>query len=159
MTDRTPFSPRKPVTLGSFLVVALVASALFVPTFSAHLAVMNKVSIDATATDVAVSDDGDHLVVQIAVRNPTRSAFTATHGRLYARADGEQVSGFGNDLEEATVPAGETRTVTARLSIDEDHREQAIDAARAGEVVVTGQLQGTIQDAEVEVGVEEETDG
>lgn len=159
MADRTLLRPRKPLALGSFLLVALVAGVLFVPTFSGHLAVMNTVSIDATATDVTLSEDGEQLVVEIAVRNPTRAEFTASYGRLYGKADGTQLTGTGNDVEETTIPAGETRTVAARISVPEKHREQAAEAVDAGTVVVTGQLEGSIRDQRTEIEVTEETDG
>ncbi|UPV99631.1 DUF916 domain-containing protein [Halorussus gelatinilyticus] len=159
MADRTLLRPRKPVTMGSFLVVALVTAALFVPTFSGHLAVMNTVSIDATATDVAMSEDGDQLVVQIRIHNPTRAAFTASYGQLFGKVEGTQLTGTGNEVEETTVPAGETRTLTARISVPEEHRDRAARAAKAGNIVVTGQLDGRIRDQRVEVEVTEETDG
>ncbi|WP_135851377.1 hypothetical protein [Halorussus salinus] len=151
--------PEKPITVGSFVVVLLVAAALFVPTFSGHLAVMNAVSIDATATDVAMSEEGDQLVVQIRVHNPTRTEFTAAYGQLYGKADGTQLTGTGNEVEETAIPPGETRTVTARVSVPEEHREQAAEAAKAGAIVVTGQLDGRIRDQRVEIEVTEETDG
>lgn len=159
MTDRMRFLPRKPVTMGSFLLVALVAVALFVPTFSAHIAVMNSVSIDATPTDYAVSEDGDHVVVQIRIENPTRSEFTASYGDLYGKVDGEQVTGFGMELEETTIPAGETKTVTARVSIKDGERETVADAIESGRLDVSGLLQGTIKDGEVEIEVTEGEDG
>lgn len=159
MTDRTGFSLRKPITTGSFLVVALVAAALFVPTFSAHVAVMNTVSIDATPTDYAVSDDGDHVVVQIRVDNPTRSAFTARYADLYGKIDGERVTGFGMEVEETTIRAGETGTVTARVSIEEGQRQRVADAVESGELGVSGLLQGTIRDEQVEIEVTEGQDG
>ncbi|WP_135826937.1 hypothetical protein [Halorussus ruber] len=159
MTDRTRFSPRKPVTLGSFLVVALVAVALFVPSFSAHVAVMNAVSIDGTPTDYAVSDDGDHVVVDIRVHNPTRSAFTARYGDLYGKIDGEQVTGFGMDVEETTIPSGESGVVTARISIEDGEREAVADAVESGRLHVSGVLEGTIQDKQVEIDVTEDDDG
>ncbi|UPV73583.1 DUF916 domain-containing protein [Halorussus limi] len=159
MTDRTLFRPRKPVAMGSFLLVALVAAALFVPTFMGHLAVTNAVSIDATATDVALSEDGERLVVRIEVHNPTRAAFTATYGQLYGKVGGTKLTGTGYEVERTTIPAGETRTVTARVSVPEEHRERAAEAVEAGAVVVTGQLEGSIRDQRVEIEVTEETDG
>jgi hypothetical protein len=159
MTDRAKFAPRKPITLGSFLLVALVAVALFVPSFSAHVAVMNAVSIDATPTDYAVSDDGDHVVVEIRVQNPTRSAFTARYGDLYGKIDGEQVTGFGIEVEETAIPSGETGTVTARISIEEDEREAVADAVKSGRLHVSGILEGQIRNKQVEVDVTEDDDG
>ncbi|WP_276300715.1 hypothetical protein [Halorussus lipolyticus] len=159
MTDRTRFVPRKPITMGSFLVVALVAAALFVPTFSAHVAVMNAVTIDATPTDYALSDDGDHVVVEIRVHNPTRSAFTPRSTDLYGDVDGEQVTGFGDDIEEVTIPAGETKTVTGRVSIKDEKREAAADAIEAGTLRVSGIIRGSITDKQVEIEVTEADDG
>lgn len=159
MTDRTGFSPRKPITMGSFLLVALVAAALFVPTLSAHIAVMNTVSIDATPTDYAVSDDGDYVVVQIQIQNPTRSEFTARYGDLYGKVEGERVTGFGMEVEETTVPSGETRTVTARISIEEGRRDEVADAVESGQLHVSGLLQGMIKDEDVEIEVTEGKDG
>lgn len=159
MTDRTFFRPRKPFTLGSFLLVALVATALFVPTFSGHTAVMNKVSIDATATDVALSEDEKHVVVEIRVENPTRSAFTAQFGTLYGKVGDEHLTGLGVEVEETEIPAGETRTVTARVEIKDGYREETADAIESGELTVTGQLRGTIQEVDVQIDVTEGDDG
>lgn len=159
MTDRTRFAPRKPVTTGSFLLVALVAVVLFVPTFSAHVAVMNTVSIDATPTDYAVSDDGDWVVVEIHVENPTRSGFTASYADLYGKVDGERVTGFGSEVGETTVPSGETGTVTARVSIADGEREAVASAVESGRLRVSGLLEGTIRNEQVEIDVTEGDDG
>lgn len=159
MTDRTLFQPRKPFTLGSFLLVALVATALFVPTFSGHTAVMNKVSIDATTDSVALSEDGKHVVVEIRVENPTRSAFTARFGNLYGKEGETLLTGLGMEVEKTTIPAGETRTVTARIEIKEGYREEIADAIESGKLDVSGQLRGTIQDVEIQIGVTEGDDG
>lgn len=159
MTDRTRFVPRKPVTMGSFLLVALVAVALFVPTLSAHIATMNAVSIEATPTDYALSEDGDHVVVEIRIHNPTRSAFTPRSSDLYGDVDGEQLTGFGDDIEETTIPAGETGTVTGRISIKDGKREAMADAIESGNLDVSGLIDGTIQNKRVEIEVTEGDDG
>lgn len=158
MSDRTPFRPHKPLTLGSFLVVALVAVVLFVPTFSAHVAVLNTVSIDATPTEYALSEDGETLLVQIAIDNPTGSAFTASYGLLYGKIDGEQVTGSGVDVEEATIPAGETGTVTVHVSVEEGRSDEVAEAIESGTLHVSGQLRGSIQDKDVQIGVTEDSD-
>lgn len=159
MSDRTSLRPRKPLTTGSFLALAVVAAALFVPTMSAHVAVMNAVSIDATPTGYDVADDGDELVVHIRVENPTRSAFTASYGELYGDVNGTTVTTLGVEVEDATVPAGGTATVTARLGVAAEHREQAVEAVESDRLRVTGLLQGQIQDVDVDVAVEEDDDG
>ena len=159
MTDHKPVVPRKPFALGSFLLALLAVTALFVPAFSAHLAVMNKVSIDATATGYALSEDGERVIVDISVRNPTRSAFTAAYGQLYGEVGDEQLTGLGVEVEETTIPPGETATVTTRISVKDGHREELADAIESGRLQVTGQLEGTIQDARVIIEVGEENDG
>lgn len=159
MTGRFPFRPRKPLTLGSFLLVTLAATALFVPAFAGHTAVMNKVSIDATTTDVALSEDGTHVVVDIRVENPTGSAFTAKYGDLYGKQGDTLLTSLDVEVEETTIPAGETRTVTARVGIKDGYREEAADAVESGELGVTGQLRGTIQDVDVQIDVTEGEDG
>lgn len=159
MTDYRPIVPRKPLALGSFFLALLAVTALFVPAFSAQLAVMNRVSIDAAATDYALSEDGEQVVVDIRVRNPTRSAFTAGHGQLYGQVGDEQLTGLGVEVEKTTIPPGETATVTARISVADGHREEMADAIESGQLEVTGQLEGTIQDEHVRIEVEEETDG
>jgi hypothetical protein len=159
MPDSTPFRPRKPFVLGSFLLVALVAVGLFVPTFAGHTAVMNKVSIDATTTDYHVADDGETLVVQVRVRNPTGSAFTARYASLYGNVDGKQLTSLGVEIRETTVPAGETKTVTAHVGIKDGYSEEVADAVESGTLRVTGQLRGSIQDAEVQIDVTEGDDG
>lgn len=159
MTDYTAVVPRKPFALGSFLLVLLAVTALFVPAFSAHVAVMNKVSIDATATDYALSENGENVVVDIRVRNPTRSAFTAAYGQLYGKVGDEQLTGLGVEVEKTTIPAGETKTVTVRISVKDGHLEEMADAIDSGRLTVTGQLEGTIQDAQVMIEVGEENDG
>lgn len=158
MSDRNPLWPRKPVTVGTFLVIAVVAVALFVPTLSAHLAAMNTVSIDATPTDYAVSDDGETLLVEIRVDNPTRAAFTASYGNLYGKVGDRQVTSLVTDVEETTIPSGETETVVARIGIEDDNRETVAEAVEAGTIAVTGQLEGTIQNARVEIEVTTEGD-
>jgi hypothetical protein len=158
MSDRNSLRPRKPVTLGTFLVVAIVASVLFVPTLSAHIAVLNTVSIDATPTDYAVTDDGETLVVELRVHNPTRADFTAAYGTLYGKVGDQQVTTLVTDVEETTVPAGETRTVTASVDFTDEHRETAAEAAESGQLAVTGQLRGTIQNERVEIEITMEGD-
>lgn len=158
MSDRNPLRPRDPATVGTFLVVAVVAVALFVPTLSAHLATMNTVSIDATPTDYAVTDDGETLVVEIRVHNPTRAAFTASYGNLYGKVGDQQVTSLVTDVDEKTIPSDETGTVVARIGIEEEHRETVVEAVESGEIAVTGQLDGTIQNERVEVEVTTEGD-
>ncbi|MFC4449788.1 hypothetical protein [Halorussus aquaticus] len=160
MTGRIPFGGQRPTAVGSFLLVALVATMLFVPTFSAHVAVMNKVSIDATATEVATSDDGSQLVVEIRVRNPTRSAFTASYGRLYGKVGNRTLTTPGVELDGGAIGAGETGTVTARIEIADGSREEAAAAVESERLRVVGQLEGTIQDVNVRIDVTEgEVDG
>jgi hypothetical protein len=158
MSDRNPIWPRKPITLGTFLLVAAVAMALFVPSLSAHIAVMNTVTIDATPTDYAVTDDGETLVVELQVHNPTRADFTAAYGNLYGKVGDQQVTSLVVDVDETTIPSGETRTVTARVGIEEEHRETAIDAVESGQLAVTGQLKGTIENERVQIEVTTEGD-
>lgn len=158
MTVRQPLWSRNLVTLGSFFLVAAVTVALFVPTFSAHVAVLNTVSIDATPTSYAVAEDGEHLLVEIEVHNPTRSAFTAEYGNLYGKIGDEQVTTLGLDVTETKIPPGETRTVPVRIGIEDGHRDEVTDAIESGRLAVTGQLQGTIQSEDVEVEVTEEGD-
>lgn len=155
MNDRTSLRPRKPLTTGSFLVVLVAGAALFAPTMSAHIAVMNAVNIDATPTDYALSDDGDAVVVEIRVHNPTRSAFTASYGELYGKFDGTTVTTLSVEVEDTTVPAGGTETVTARIAIADGYREEAAEAVESDRLRVTGLLEGRIQDVEVEVEVAE----
>lgn len=159
MTDRLLLAPRKPRTLWSFLLVALIATALFVPTFSGYTAMMNKVNIDATTTDVALSEDGERVVVDIRVENPTGSAFTARYGSLYGKVDDRLLTGLGVEVETTKIPPGETRTVTARIEKKDGHGDELEDAVESGELAVTGQLEGTIQEADVEVQVTEGDDG
>lgn len=150
---RERLRPRKPVALGSFLVVAVAAAALFAPTFSAHVAVMNAASVESTPTDCAVAADGDRLAVELRVRNPTRSALTVSYGDLSATVGGTQVTEGPVELDEATIPAGEARTVTARVGIEDSHRRRVAAAVASGRLSVTGRLRGAIRDAEVEIGV------
>jgi hypothetical protein len=158
MTDYRPVIPRKPLALGSFLVALLAVTALFVPAFSAHVSVMNKVNIDATSTHYSLEDDGD-LRIEITVDNPTRSAFTAKHGLLFGKVDGERVTGLGVDVVPTTVPSGETKTVTARMTVKEEYRDEVAAAIETGRFQVTGRLKGTMQDAQVMIEVGEENDG
>lgn len=158
MSDRNSIRPRKPITLGTFLLVAGVTVALFVPTLSAHIAVMNTVSIDATPTDYSVTDDGETLVVELQVENPTRADFTASYGTLYGQVGGQQVTSLVTEVEETTVPSGETRTVTVRVGIEEDHRKLAADAVESDRLAVTGQLRGTIENERVEIEIDAEGD-
>lgn len=158
MSDWIPYKPQAPLALGSFLVVALVAVVLFVPTFSAHVAVLNTVSIDATPTEYALSEEGETLIVQIAIDNPTGSEFTASYGLLYGKIDGETVTGSGVEVEETTIPAGEAGTVTARISVEEGRSEEVADAIESGTLHVTGQLRGSMRNEDVQIGVSEETD-
>jgi hypothetical protein len=158
MSDRNPIWSRKPITLGTFVLVAAVTVALFVPVLSAHIAVLNTVSIDATPTDYAVTDDGESLVVELQVHNPTRADFTAAHGSLYGKVGDQQVTSLITDVEKTTIPSGETGTVTARIGIEEEHRETAIDAVESGRLVVTGQLKGKIQNERIEIEVNAEGD-
>lgn len=160
MSEFDSLRPRKPLTLGSFLLVALAAMVLFVPTFSAHLAVMNAVSIDATVSEVAVSEDGEDLLLSIRVHNPTRSAFTASYGLISGSVDGERVTELGIEVEETTIPSGETKSVPVRVGIEDGYGEEIADAVESGRLDVTGNLEGSIQDAQVEVEVTEgEDDG
>lgn len=158
MTDYKPVIPRKPFALGSFLLVLLVVTALFVPAFSAHVSVMDKVNIDATSTHYSFTDDGD-LLVEITVDNPTRSAFTVTNGLLFGKVDEKRVTGLGVEVVPTTVPSGETRTVTARMTVKEGYRDKVAAAIESGRLQVTGRLKGTIQDARVMIEVGEENDG
>lgn len=157
MSDTTLLCPRDQLALGSFLLVFVLAVALFVPTLSGHLATMNTVSFDATPSDYAVSDDGT-LVVDVQVHNPTRADFTASYGNLYGTVGDEQVTSLVTDVEETTVPAGETRTVVARIELEDEHRSTARDAVETGRLAVTGQLEGTIRDERVEIEVTAEGD-
>lgn len=155
---KLPFEPRKPILLGSFVLVAIVTVAVFVPTLSAHISVMNAVSIDATPTEYAVSDDGETLVVTVRVDNPTRSAFTASYGQLYAEIDGEEVTELST-VEETTVSSGGSVRVTVDLDIEDGYGDRVADAVESGRLTVYGTLDGTIQDAQVRVEVVEGDDG
>lgn len=154
--DRTSLRPEKPLTVASFLLVAVVAVALFVPTLSAHLSVMNKVSIEATPIEYETTDDGETLVATIRVDNPTQSGYTVSYGRLYGNVDGETLTKIGAEVDESTVPSGETETITARLTVKEGKSDSVEQAIEAGTLTVTGQLQGTIEDHEVEIEVTDE---
>ena len=158
MTEQNSYRPRKPRTVGSLLFVGLIAVALFVPTFSAQLAVMNTVSIDSTPTDYAISDDGEYLVVTLRIENPTGSAFTATHGTLYGTVDGERVTGLGAEFEKTTISAGETETLVVRADVKDGKREQLADAIESGRLDLSGKLGGTIQTADVNVRVTDTDD-
>ncbi|WP_158057444.1 hypothetical protein [Halorussus halophilus] len=145
--------PEKPLTVASFLLVALIATALFVPTLSAHISVMNKVSIEATPVEYETADGGETLVATIRIDNPTRSAYTVSFGRLYGNVEGAAVTKLGAEVDETTVPPDETETVTARLAIKDGESERVAEAIESGTLTVTGQLQGTIEDHEVEIEV------
>lgn len=159
MPDPSSLRPRKPVALGSFLLVVIVATAVFVPTLSAHVAVMNESAISATPTEYALSEDRETLLVTIRIENPTRSTYEASYAQVSAWVNGTRVTQLST-LDGDRIPSGESGTVTARLGLKDGTADEVAAAIESGSLTSQGDITGTIMDEEVHVFFGEvETDG
>lgn len=154
----TVLRPNRPFVVAAFTLTAVVTVWLFVPTMFGHIAVMNSDAVEVSATDYAVSDDGEQLLVTFEVNNPTRRSIKLYNGLLYPRAaDGTRLSdGTTSPLETVTVvPSGETKTVTVVIGVRKGAGDRVRNAIESGSITLSGKLNGRISDAEVEIPVQE----
>lgn len=139
----------------TFLVLAVATTLVFVPTMNGHIASLNAGSIEATATDVALTDDGSVVRVEVSVTNPTRRPVVLRAAEFQAYAGDTRVAHTSvGAFDRTTVPAGETKTVTVRLAVEEGDRAAVRTAVENGTIRVSGLFRGTINEQYVDVDVE-----
>ncbi|WP_435153281.1 hypothetical protein [Haladaptatus sp. DFWS20] len=154
-STRSALLPERPLLVGAVLLTALVTAWVFIPTMQGHVAIMNSGSVDVTATEYTVADDGEHLAIALQIHNPTGRKIAFSSGQIHAY-DGEvQLSdGTTTSLDGATVPAGETVEVNIEMDLDSKRVSQTKQAVQSGSITVSGRLKGEIGDQEVRIPVE-----
>ena len=152
---RSVLRPDRPLVVSAFLLVALVTVWLFVPTVLGHAAVLNADNVGVTPTDARVTDDGRTLAVEFRIRNPTRRAVTVSTGLVHAYDGDARVSdGTTTPFRATVVPAGEARTVTLGIGIEDGYGERVRRGVDERGLRYSGKLRGTIADRSVSISVD-----
>ena len=151
---RSLVRPKRPLVVGAVLLTALVTLWLFVPTVMGYFATYNVASITASPTDVAVSDDGQTLVVTFEVHNPTSQPIRF-HGGHVIVFDGDTRLSDGTTMQApaTTVSGGETATVTGAIGVSGGSEDRARRAAGTGTLRYSGELDAGIRDHTFSVDV------
>lgn len=153
-STRSALLPERPLVVGAVFLTALLTAWVFVPTMQGHIAIMNSGSVDVTATEYTVTDDGEHLAIALQIDNPTGRNIVFSNGQIHAY-DGEvQLSDGTTTSLDGTVPAGETLEVNIDMDLDSEQVSQAKRAVESGSVTVSGRLKGEIGDQDVNIPVE-----
>lgn len=131
------------------LVAALAVSvAIFVPTAMAYASFDKVKEAELSVEDVSI-DDGETVVIEMTVENPTWRSLTVTGIEPSVRTNGTLV----NDLvlaefEKRTIPPGETRTITVRTPLLDGNADRTRAADRIDSATVFARV-------EVEIGGEQ----
>lgn len=163
MSNTSPHSalrPERPLLVVAVLLTALVTVWLFVPTMQGHLATMNVGTVDVTATEYTVTDDGDHLRVSLQVQNPTRRTVILTNGPIHAYDGQTQLSdGTTTSFDGSRIPAGETVETTVDIDLNPAQVTRAKRAVESESVTLAGTIRGEIGAKDVSISVGTGVDG
>lgn len=147
-------TPERPRLAALFVLVALVATALFVPTFDAYVAVDGVKQADTRVTDASVGPDEEQLLIDLRFENPTRTDVTVLSGQVRARDGDTLVTRIaGTDVDRTTVPAGETATIRIGVTIDPSDRDRAIAAANEGRLWFAGFVWVTVGEERIKIQI------
>lgn len=128
------------VTVVALLTLA-VTVALFAPTVVGFVSYEKVLSGDVGVDSMAVSEDGSHLVATMTFSNPTQVPVTVTDAGIYVRANRTLVNSVGGiEVDETTVPPGETGTFEVRLPLLDGQTDRARNGLASDTVTATGEI-------------------
>lgn len=145
---------KRPRLAALFVLVALVTTALFVPTFNAYVAVDGVEQADTRVIGASVGPDEERIMVDLRFENPTAADVTIVSGQIRVRDGDTLVTRIaGTDIDRTTVQAGERTTIPIGVTIDPEYRERAIAAANEGRLWFAGFLWVTVGEERVKVQI------
>ncbi|WP_224447254.1 hypothetical protein [Haloprofundus salilacus] len=140
-----------------FVALFALTAGLFGAAFQTQLAIARSDSIEASATTLAVSDDGESLEITVRARNPTSKTLTLSGAHLVGRVDGEELTHYGTrSLDDVALAPGETTKFTVAVELVDGETEAARAAVEEGRVRVGGELVGHIEDVRITLGVSDD---
>lgn len=154
-------SPR----IQSFLLVALLGSLVvtgsaLAGTFGTQLAYQERDAIEVTATEYTLSADASELTVTFEINNPLARTVEITSGSLAAYEGDPPFVGQtplsvpqSSAVEQTTVEAETSATITATLEIREEQRDAARRAAENDDIAVSGILFAHIRGGNFQIDV------
>ncbi len=138
----------------TFVALFALTAGLFGATFQTQLAVAESDTIEASLTELAVSDDGEALEITVRARNPTDKTLTLSSAQLVGRVDGEELTHYGTrSLSGIELSPGEATTFSVSVELVDGETEAARTAVEEGRVSVGGELVGHIEDVRITLGV------
>lgn len=147
----------RPFRIATFSLLAIAATALFVPTFSGYLGIQQIQAADVDVRDLALSGDESELVVTIALDNPTGSEVTVYNAQLFFRVEGDLVNRPAvAGLDRVGIAPGETSVFEIRTPLSEDRESVAKRGLEDGTWAITGDISVRIGDEETTVNVDAE---
>lgn len=137
--------------------VGVVTALLFHSSLLAYVSLYEVSTADVSADSARLADDGDAIVVQLRVSNPSSREVTVTGAQVFARVNGTLVNDVGGvEVNRTTLAPGRTSTVTLRLPLLAD-RSTAVSAWTSGNasLVLSGDLGVSVRGRTMTVRFEE----
>lgn len=147
---------RRPAIVASFVGLLVVTAVAFATTGAGYFAAEKAKGeiIVGTVTDYRVDETADpaEIVVEVEVENPTRRPVTLDSANVDGIVNGTSVA-KGTTVLGETIPAGDSKTITLRMTPFEEHRSAAIAAAENGSMTFGGTMRARIEQYSFEITV------
>lgn len=138
-------------TIG-ILLALLIMGSLFVPTTMAYISYDSIQTADISVEETRLNESATSMIVEVSFHNPTNVEATVVGGYTEVRVDGLMVSQPASTfMENTTIPAGETKTVTMRVWLEEGRTGLAEQGIQQGTVKVNGELQVSIRNERIKL--------
>ncbi len=151
----TPRHERR-LVVGSFVALLAVTGVAFTVTGTGYFAAEQAESdlVTGTVTDYRVEGSADsvEIVVDVEFENPTMRPVAVDSVNVNGLVNDTAVVRGSTSLDE-TIPAGETETITLRLTPRDEYRSAAVEAAESGSLSVSGIAWARIEEYRFEIGV------